>query len=68
MEIPRITAQQVAQRIGRGERVAFVDARSEHAYQEASEQLPGSVRIRPDEPEPDVRHLPRDALVVTYCT
>jgi rhodanese-related sulfurtransferase len=68
MTIPRITAQQVRQRIERGERVALVDARSAKAYQEASEQIPGSVRIAPDDLDPQVRNLPRDVTVVAYCT
>lgn len=69
MEIPRISVADVAARLARGEAVTFVDARSANAYQSATEQLPGSVRIPPDA---DVAHLagrlPRQRLVVAYCT
>lgn len=69
MEIPRVTVQDVAARFARGERITFVDARSANAYQAATEQLPGSVRIPPDA---DVTHLasrlPHDGTIVAYCT
>ncbi len=68
MEIPRITTEQVADRMRRGERVVFVDARSAHAYGQASEQLPGSIRIAPDAIEGHTEAVPRDAVAVAYCT
>jgi len=69
MEIPRITPQKVIERLDRGERVVFVDARSARAYEQATHQIPASMRIPPDA---DVRlytaDLPRDAVIVAYCT
>ncbi len=67
MDIPRISPHEVAERLDGGERVAFVDARSAHAYEAASEQLPGSIRLSPDDPSP-APELPRDTLIVSYCT
>ena len=69
MEIPRISVADVGARLARGERVAFVDARSAHAYETATEQLPGSVRIQPDADVAQLSgRLPREGLVVAYCT
>lgn len=68
MEIPRISPRQVTQRVERGERVVFVDARSQKAYVEATEQIPGSLRVAPDDAQPALGDLARDATVVTYCT
>jgi rhodanese-related sulfurtransferase len=69
MEIPRISISEVGERIAKGEPVAFLDARSAKAYAAATEQLPGSRRIPPDA---DLRSyaatLPRDAVLVAYCT
>jgi rhodanese-related sulfurtransferase len=69
MEIPRISISEVAERVANDQPVAFVDARSAKAYETATEQLPGSTRIPPDA---DVRthaaSIPRDAVVVAYCT
>ncbi len=68
MEIPRLTPRQVVERLDQGEPLAFVDARSETAYQQATEQLPGSFRIAPGTSQPRVDDLPRGATVITYCT
>ena len=68
MEIPRITPRQVTEAVRRGDRIAFVDARSPSASAEATEQIPGSLRVPPDEVDAHVPSLPRDALVVAYCT
>ncbi|HYS82321.1 MAG TPA: hypothetical protein VEM76_16550 [Anaeromyxobacteraceae bacterium] len=69
METPRISITEVGERIAKGQPVAFVDARSAKAFATATEQLPGSRRIPPDA---DVRSyvasLPRDAVLVAYCT
>ncbi len=69
MEIPRISVADVGARLARGERITFVDARSAGAYEAATEQLPGSVRIPPDADVAQLsRRLPRHGLVVAYCT
>ena len=69
MEIPRISISEVADRVANDEPVAFVDARSAKAFGMATEQLPGSTRIPPDaEVRPLAASLPREALVVAYCT
>jgi rhodanese-related sulfurtransferase len=69
MEIPRITTRQVAERLDRGERVVFVDARSGHALEQATQQIPGSIRIPPDgDVQRHAADLSRTAVVVAYCT
>jgi rhodanese-related sulfurtransferase len=69
MEIPRISISEVAECVANDEPVAFVDARSAKAYGMATVQLPGSTRIPPDaEVRPLAASLPREALVVAYCT
>ncbi|HEX8908343.1 MAG TPA: hypothetical protein VF805_04030 [Anaeromyxobacteraceae bacterium] len=69
MEIPRIAVADVGARLARGEPITFVDARSAQAYESATEQLPGSVRIPPDADVARLAgHLPRHRLIVAYCT
>lgn len=68
MEIPRITPQEVADRVRRGEAIAFVDARSVKAHESATQQIPGSVRVPPGEVDARVASVPRGATVVAYCT
>ncbi len=69
MEIPRITPEQVAERVRRGERVVFLDARSSGAYQAATEEIPASIRVPPGDVDGHLSEIPRDAnLLVSYCT
>jgi rhodanese-related sulfurtransferase len=68
MEIPRITPQQIAERLDRGERVVFLDARSAQAMGEATERIPGSIRVPPDDVQRHARDLPRATTLVAYCT
>jgi rhodanese-related sulfurtransferase len=67
-DIPRITPDDVAKRLARGEPVVFLDARSAHAMEHATEQIPGSTRVPPDDIDRRVAAIPKDAVVVAYCT
>lgn len=68
MDIPRITPRKVIERLDDGERIAFIDARSAQAYQDAVQQIPGSIRIPPDQTDAHVDDLPRGVTLVAYCT
>ena len=69
MEIPRIRPEQVADRMRRGDRVVFLDSRSTTAYQAATEEIPGSLRVPPGDVDARVSDIPRGVtMVVTYCT
>ena len=46
----------------------FVDARSAESWSKAESQIPGSVRVPPDEVAGHVDGVPRGRAVVTYCT
>ncbi len=68
MEIPRIDISDVADALRRGERVVYVDARSPKAWDAATEQIPGSIRITADEIASRADELPPAAVTVAYCT
>jgi rhodanese-related sulfurtransferase len=68
MEITRITVDEVRERLARGEPLTIVDARSAEAWAKAETQIPGSVRVPPDDVAGRAEHVPRDRAVVTYCT
>ncbi len=68
MEIPRISPGAVRDHLGHGARIAFVDARSATAYEEAVERIPGSLRVPPDVVDPLAPEPPRGATIVVYCT
>jgi rhodanese-related sulfurtransferase len=68
MEITRITVDEVRERLARGEPLTFVDARSAESWAKADTQIPGSVRVPPDDVAGHVEDVPRDRAIVTYCT
>jgi rhodanese-related sulfurtransferase len=68
MEPERITPEQAQQKISSGTPIAIVDARSAESWGKATRQIPGSVRLPPDEAERYLSRVPRDATVITYCT
>ena len=68
MEATRVTAEEIEERMGRGEQFTFVDTRNPQAWGEAETKLPGAVRVPADEVERHLDEIPRDRAVITYCT
>lgn len=68
MEVTRITVDEVRERLARGEPLAIVDARSAESWGKAQTQIPGSIRVPPDDVADHADDVPRDRAVVTYCT
>jgi rhodanese-related sulfurtransferase len=68
MDIPRIDASEIGEAMRRGERVVFVDTRSPKAFEEATEQIPGSVRMKADDVDQRGAELPAGPITVAYCT
>jgi len=68
LRIARITPAELKQRLDAGEAVVVVDLRHSLELDADAEQLPGALRLAPDELE--IRHaeIPRDRDVVLYCT
>ena len=68
MEVTRITVDEVAERLNRGEQFTFVDTRNPTAWGEADQKLPGAVRVPAEEVDQHVDEIPHDRVVITYCT
>jgi rhodanese-related sulfurtransferase len=64
----RITVDEVLERRRRGEPFTFVDTRNPKAWGEAQTKLPGAVRVPAEEVEQHLSEIPRDRVVITYCT
>jgi len=67
-EVRRIAIDEVKKRIDNGEPVLFIDTRNQHDWGESALKLPGARRIHFSELEQHLDELPRDSLIVTYCT
>jgi rhodanese-related sulfurtransferase len=64
----RISAQDILRRMNRGEDVYFVDARNPVAWGKADTKLPAAVRVPADAVEQHLADMPRDRMIVAYCT
>jgi rhodanese-related sulfurtransferase len=66
--VTRVTADEVKERLDRGEPLVFLDTRNPTAWGEADSKLPGAIRMTADEVERRLEEIPRDRAVITYCT
>ncbi len=46
-EVPRISAEELKSKLDRGEKVAILDVRTEHAYASSGVKIPGALRKDP---------------------
>ena len=68
MGATRVTADEVIERMGRGEEFYFVDTRNPVAWGESGVKLPGALRVPADEVDEHLAEIPHDRAVITYCT
>lgn len=68
MEATRVTVTEVRERMDRDEPFTFLDTRSPKAWDESNEKLPGAIRVPADEVAQHLDEIPRDRVVITYCT
>ena len=65
-EIPRIQARELWERLQAGEAIVVVDVRSREEY--AQEHIAGALSLPLSELSQRAAELPRDRLLVFYCT
>lgn len=68
METTRVMVDEVKERMERGEQFIFLDTRNPQAWGESDTKLPGAIRVPADEVEQHLDEIPRDRVVITYCT
>ena len=67
-EQDKIAVNELKNMIDRGESILFIDTRNLHDWGTSDVKLPGALRIHFSELEQHLDELPRDRLIVTYCT
>ncbi len=67
-EPTRITVGELQERMSRGEQFAILDNRNPKAWSDAQTKLPGALRVPADEIEKHLDEIPRDRVIITYCT
>jgi hydroxyacylglutathione hydrolase len=68
MELPRITKEDLKRRMDAHEPLTVLDTRAPESWDESDVKLPGAIRVPPDDVERHLAEIPRDHMVVTYCT
>ncbi len=68
MEPQRIGPAEVKKRLDKGEPIVFIDTRNQHDWSASEAKIPGARRIHYSELMQHLDELPRDRLIVTYCT
>ena len=68
MPVQRITAQDLKRRMDTHEPLTLLDTRAPDVWKNSDVQIPGSIRVPPDEVGQHLADIPRDRLVVAYCT
>lgn len=68
MPVTPVTADEAKQRLDRGDRIVFVDARNPDAWGSSTVKLPGAVRVPVDAIDAHLADVPRDATAIAYCT
>ena len=63
MPVPRITKEDLKQRLDSGAPLVLIDARLKYPYEHSTVKLPGAIRVLADAPAPS---FPRDRDVVVY--
>jgi len=68
MEPARISPGEVKQRFDFGEPIFFIDTRNKAAWEASSIKIPRAHRIHYSEMEKHLSEIPRNWMIVTYCT
>ena len=68
MEATRITADEIKERLERGEQFTFLDTRNPTAWAESNQKLPNAIRVPDTEVAQHLDEVPKDRTVITYCT
>lgn len=63
-----LSVDEVLQRLNRGEELTFIDVRNPQAWSEAETKLPEAVRVLGSEVDKQLPRIPRDRMIITYCT
>ncbi len=63
----KLTVAEVKRRMDRGERFAFVDARSSEECRSMDAMLPGATRMLVTEVDKRLKAIPQGRTIITYC-
>lgn len=65
--VPRMTIQELKEKMDRGEQIVILDVRSGEDYGRSKVKIAGAVRIPLDQLKDRSKELPADQEIITYC-
>ena len=68
MAVQRITADELKHRMDLHEPLTIIDARAPDAWKSSNVRIPGAIRVPPDDVDTHLSEIPRDRVIVAYCT
>jgi rhodanese-related sulfurtransferase len=68
MAIERITAAELKGLLDAHRPVSILDTRAPEGWNNSHIKIPGAIRVPPDEVDKHLSQIPRDRMVVAYCT
>jgi hypothetical protein len=67
-EVPRITVDELKEKLAKNAPVFIIDSRSQGSYDNSEIKIKGAVRMPADEIEARLKEIPHDREIVVYCT
>ena len=67
-EVRQITVAKLKTLLEKKQPVTILDVRMDHPYAASQTKIKGAKRIQPDDIEAQLKEIPRDKEIVTYCT
>lgn len=67
-EVPRITAQELKQKMDTGEALTVIDVRNPEAWAQSDTMIPDAIRVPLDQLDRSLVRIPRESTIVAYCT
>jgi len=67
-EAPRITVDELKRRMDAGEDFTIIDVRNPQAWGQSDTMMPEAIRVPLDDFERHLSQIPKNRLIVAYCT
>jgi flagellar basal body L-ring protein FlgH len=67
-EVERITVEELKEKIAKQEPITIIDSRSQGSYDATTTKIKGAIRIPSDDVKSRLKEIPKDKLIVVYCT
>ena len=67
-DAPRITVEQLKQRMDAGEDLTIIDVRNPQAWAQSDTMLPGAIRVPFEQFDQHLQRIPKIRPVIAYCT